>query len=177
MTHADDVKGQVSSSKGLLERAVMYIPLYGGYRKRNIARDTDREVRISVVRSLKGVKIELANIHRNVVDNGDVNAARDVERLRVKVDTQSTKIEKAANGYSGIWATIKKKDDELDAVIDWDVKLLDDCAELRKASEVLRAMSESKEDVKGAVRELENKVDDLLEKFLQRDLVIKGLGE
>jgi len=177
MTHADDVKGQVSSSKGLIERAAMYIPFYGGYRKRNVARDTDREVRISLVRSLKGVKMELANVHRNVVEKGDVNVARDVERLRVKVDTQSTKIEKAVNGYSGVWATIKKKDDELDAVIHWDVTLLENAAELRSASEALRVMSEAGEDVKGAVRELENKVDDVLEKFLQRDLVIKGLGE
>lgn len=178
MTHADDIKGQVSSSKGLLERASRYIPLYGGYRNRNTQRDVDREVRTSVVRVFKGVKIDLANVHRNVVESGDMNLARDVERLRTKVDTQSTKIEKAVNGYSGIWATIKKKDDELDAVINWDVKLLENGDELRKASEELRGMSEdSGSDLKGSVRQLEGMVDDLLETFLQRDLVIKGLGE
>jgi hypothetical protein len=177
MTHADDVRGQVSGSKGLLERAAMYIPFYGGYRKRNVARDTDREVRISVVRVFKGVKIDLANVHRAVVDTGDMNLARDVERLRTKVDTQSTKIEKAVNGYSGVWATIKKKDEELDAVIDWDVRLLEAGGEIKAMSAALNDMTDGGENVKSAVRELENKVDDLLETFLQRDRVIKGLGE
>ena len=175
MTHADDIRGQVSSSKGLIERAAMYIPFYGGYRKRNIARDTDREVRISVVRVLNTVKTDPANVHRAVVN--DAGLARDVERLRTKVDTHSTKIEKAVNGYSGVWATMKKKDDELDAVIDWDVKLLEGGAEIKRMSASLLEAADGGDSVKSAVRELERKIDSELETFLQRDLVIKGLGE
>jgi len=177
MSHDKDVKDQISSSKGLIERATAYIPFYGGYRKRNIARDTDREVRTSVVRVFKGIKIELGSTHRAVVETGDMNAARDLERLRTKVDTQSTKIEKAVNGYSGIWATIKKKEDELDAVIGWDVKLLDSADALRREAESLRNLAESGNNVREAAKEFERMIDGLLETFLQRDLVIKGLGE
>jgi len=175
MTYADDVKKQVSGSKGLLERASTYIPLYGGYRKRNTRRDVDREVRIGVVRIFKGLKMELTAIHRTVVENGDMMLARDVERVRTKADVQSIKIEKAVNGYSGLWATIKKKDEELDMVIEWDVRLLEDGNELRLFAEKLRASAEKGEDVKQMVRDLENMIDNLLEEYEQRDMAIKGL--
>ena len=175
MTYSDDVKKQVSGSKGLLERASLYIPLYGGYSKRNTRRDVDREVRIGVVRVFKGVKQELEGIHRLVVETGDMTLARDVERIRTKTDVQSIKIEKAVNGYSGIWATIKKKDEELDMVIEWDVRLLEDGNELRLFTEKLRASLEDGSDVKKMVRDLENMIDNLLEEFNQRDMAIKGL--
>ena len=175
MTYGDDVKKQVSGSKGLLERASTYIPLYGGYRKRNTRRDVDREVRIGVVRIFKGVKMELGGIHRLVVEKGDMALARDVERIRTKADVQSIKIEKAVNGYSGLWATIKKKDEELDMVIEWDVRLLEDGNELRLFAEKIRADIENGEDIKKSVRDIENMFDNLLEEYEQRDMVIKGL--
>lgn len=162
-----------------MERALTYIPLYGGYRKKNIRRDVDREVRMFVVRTMKGVKTDLKNVHRNVVENGgDVRLMRDVERLGTKVDTHATRIEKAVNGYSGLWANVKKKDDELDAVIEWDVKLLEGADSLRRSSEKLRAESEIADaDIKGSLNKMENDVDDLMEEFMQRDAVLKGFTE
>lgn len=177
MNQADTIKEQVSGSKGLIERAMMYIPLYGGYRKRNIRRDVDREVRMFVVRTLKGVKMDLGNVHREVVDSGDMKLAKDVERLRTKVDTHATRIEKAVNGYSGIWSNVKKKDEELDAVIGWDVKLLEGADELRKISENVRAAADDGQSVKSEIGKMENDVDDLLENFMQRDAVLKGFTE
>lgn len=177
MSQDEIIKKQVSGSKGLMERAISYIPLYGGYRKRNIRRDVDREVRMFVVRTLKGVKIDLGNIHRDVVDSGDMNLARDVERLRTKVDTHATRIEKAVNGYSGVWANVKKKDEELDAVIEWDVKLLEGADDLRKLSEKIRTDADDGNVTKDSIRGMENNVDDLLENFMQRDAVLKGFTE
>lgn len=177
MSYDDNVKDQVSGSKGLIERAMMYIPFYGGYRKKNTRRDVDREVRNNVVKVLKGVKMDLGNVHRVVVESGDMNLSRDVERLRNKVDTQSSKIEKAVNGYSGVWATIKKKDEELDAIVEWDVKLLENADSLRKMSESMRDAFDNGDISKNTVNKMENEVDDLLELFMQRDVVLKGMAD
>jgi hypothetical protein len=177
MTNAGNIKEQISGSKGLLERIAMYIPGYRGYKQKNVARDTDREVRTAVVRTLKNVKAELGNIHRIVVENGDMNASRDIERLRTKVDTHASKVEKAVSGYSGIWASVKKTGDELDAVIEWDAALLESADSLKMFAESVRGSAENGENVKTMISQMENDVDDVLEKFTQRDAVLKGFTE
>ena len=176
MGYDDTVKNQVSGSKGLIERITRFIPFYGGYRKRNTARDVDREVRYGVIRVMKGVKTDLSGVHRSVVEV-DLELSRNVERIRTKVDTHCSRIEKAVNGYSGIFATIKKKDGELDEVVEWDAKLLEGADDLRQLSENIRNTAEDKGEIKSDLRKLENLVDDLMEQFNQRDAVLKGLSE
>jgi hypothetical protein len=177
MGYDDKVKEQVAGSKGLIERITLHIPFYSGYRKRNTARDVDREVRYGIIRIMKGVKIDLEGIHREVVLAGDMDLARNVERIRTKTDTHCTRIEKAANGYSGIFATMKVKDEELDAVVEWDAKILDGAADLRELSENIRNAAEDGEDIKKMLRNLENIIDDLMEQYNERDKVLKGLAD
>jgi len=177
MTNAENIKEQMSGTKGIFERIAGYIPGYRGYRQKNVARDTDREVRTAVVRILKNVKTELGNIHRIVVENGDMSASRDIERLRTKVDTHTSRVEKAVNGYSGIWASVKKTGDELDAVAEWDATLLESADSLKTCAESVRAAAENGENVKAMISQIENDVDDVLEKFTQRDAVLKGFTE
>ena len=177
MGYDDKVKDQVSGSKGLIERITLYIPFYSGYRKKNTARDVDREVRYGIIRIMKGVKIDLEAVHREVVLGGDMDLARNVERIRTKTDTHCTRIEKAANGYSGIFATMKVKDEELDAVIEWDAKILEGADDLRKLMENVRNAAEDGEDIKKMLRNLENIIDDLMEQYAQRDKVLKGLAD
>ena len=170
-TVTDKVKGD----RSLFERVAMYIPFYRGYRARNLRRDVDREVRQAVSKMIKATKTELANINREVVETGDMVAARKVERLRNKVDTYNTKIEHAASGYSGIWASVKKEEQELDAVVEFDAKVLESADDMRKDAEAIRNLMG--EDVSKLVNELERKVDLLIEVYEQRELVLKGLQE
>ena len=170
-TVTDKVKGD----RSLFERIAMYIPFYRGYRARNLRRDVDREVRQAVSKMVKAVKTELANINREVVEAGDMASARKVERLRNKVDTYNTKIEHAASGYSGIWASVKKEEQELDAVVEFDAKVLESADDMRKDAEAIRDLMGN--DVAKLVLELERKVDLLIETYEQRELVLKGLQE
>lgn len=170
-TVADKVKGD----RSLFERITMYIPFYKGYRARNLRRDVDREVRTVVSKMIKASKTELENVYREVVETGDLTSARKVERVRNKVDTYNTKVEKAVNGYSGIWASVKKEEQELDAVVEFDAKVLESADELRKDSESLRNSVGG--DMTEGIRNLEKKVDAMIEAYEGRELVLKGLAE
>jgi septation ring formation regulator EzrA len=124
---------------------------------------------------IKNTKVELENVHREIIETGDITNGRKLERIRNKVDTYNTKVEKAANGYSGIWATVKKEEQELDAVVEFDAKLLDTANDLRKDAENIRNLVGT--DINDTIRELERKVDSLIETYEGRELVLKGLQE
>jgi len=172
----DKVKDKVKGDRSLFERIMMYVPFYRGYRARNLRRDVDREVRVAVSKMIKATKTELENVHRDVmIETGDVTLGRKIERVRNKVDTYNSKVEKAANGYSGIWASVKKEEQELDAVVEFDAKLLESADDLRKDAETLRNSIGG--DIANMVQDLERKVDSLIEIYEGRELVLKGLAE
>ena len=175
MVTGKSVSDKVKGDRSIFERIAMYIPFYRGYRARNLRRDVDREVRLAVSKMIKATKVELENVHREVVETGDMVTARKVERIRNKVDTYNTKIEKAAAGYSGIWASVKKEEQELDAVVEFDAKLLETSDDLRKDAERIR--NSVGDDIAVQVKELERKVDALIEVYEGRELVLKGLAE
>jgi len=170
------VSDKVKSDRGIFERIAMYIPFYRGYRARNIRRDVDREVRSAVSKMIKATKTELENVHREILESGEIAAGRKVERIRNKVDTYNTKVAHAANGYSGIWATIKKEEQELDAVVAFDAKVLETADELRKDAANLRN-AVGAENMNDLIREMERKVDAHIEHYEGRELVLKGLAE
>jgi len=175
MITEEGVTDKVKGSRSLFERIVKYVPLYKGYRSRNLRRDTDREIRMAVSKSIKMTKVELENVYREIVEKGDMATARKIERIRNKVDTYNTKVEKAANGYSGVWASVKKSDDELEAVVTFDAKLLESADGLRKDAEDLR--NSVGEDISAKVQAFERNVDALIETYEGRELVLKGLAE
>jgi uncharacterized coiled-coil DUF342 family protein len=174
MTIDKAVSDKVKGGRSLFERITLYIPLYRGYRSKNLRRDVDREVRMAVSLMIKATKRELENVHRDVVDGGDMTLARKLERIRNKVDTYNTKVEKAANGYSGVWASVKKLEKELDAVVEFDAKILESAGELRKDAENLR--NGIGQDIT-KIDDFERKVDAQIEVYGQRELVLKGLAE
>lgn len=171
MTYDRTVVEKGTSDRGIFERAAMYMPGYRGYRDRNLRREMDKEVRAEVAKAIKNSGEALANIHRTVVRAGeDMSLAKDLDRIRVKVDTCMKKIESAEEGYSGLWAAIKTEGKELSSVVEWDAKLLEETARLREGTRKL------KDDAGRYADEIEGLVDDLLEDLRERRKVLKGLS-
>ena len=156
MSYGETVTDKAKSDRGIFERAAMYIPGYRGYRNKNIRREVDKEVRREVVRSLTGCKTDLAEIQKNMIGNGDIQNAKECDRVKIKTDTYLKRIESAEAGYSGLWEAVKTLDEELKAVVEWDAKLLEGSADLRM---------------------VERLVDELTDGLNERIKVLKGLTE
>ena len=178
MSYGDTVTDKGISDRGLFERAALYIPGYRGYRNKNIRREVDKEVRREVVRSLTGCKTDLAEIQKNMIGNGDIQNAKECDRVKIKTDTYLKRIESAEAGYSGLWEAVKTLDEELKAVVEWDAKLLEGSAELRELTKkLLDETDEGKTDVKADLRKVERLVDELTDGLNERIKVLKGLTE
>jgi hypothetical protein len=178
MGYDDTVMEASKDNRGIFERICLWIPGYRGYRQKNIRRDVDKEIRSEVARSIEECKSFLAEIQRGVVENGDIQMAKTIERVRVKTDTYLKNIESAEAGYSGIWEATKTLEDELEAVMEWDAKLLESAYDLKK----LLKMTWSKVDggsvdIKSDIREIERFLQDLDEGLGTRMKVLRGLAE
>ena len=178
MGYDDTVMEASKENRGILERICLWIPGYRGYRQKDIRRDVDKEVRAQVARSIDGCKTTLANIQRGVVENGDIQMAKTVERLRTKTDTYLKNMESAESGYSGIWETTKTLQDELDAVMEWDAKLLETAADLKRILDSIQDKVDSGSvDIRADIRGAERFLDDLDAGLGTRIQVLRGLSE
>ena len=170
----DGIKDKMKGELTITQRVAMYIPGYRGYREKNLRRDEDRAVRQELSRNIQGTKADLANIHRGLIGT---DLMSDVERIRTKVDRYDTDIKKAVNGYSAFHASVKVTEDDLDRIVHWDAKIMDDIQDMRKATaELLKSVDEGL-DCKAAVREYERGIDALIEDYNQREAVMKGIKE
>ena len=178
MGYDDTVMEASKDNRGIFERICLWIPGYRGYKQKNIRRDVDKEIRSEVARAIEECKSVLAEIQRGVVENGDVQMAKTVERVRVKTDTYLKNIESAEAGYSGIWEATKTLEDELEAVMEWDAKLLESAYDLKKLLKMTWSKVDNGSiDIKSDIREIERFLQDLDDGLGTRMKVLRGLAE
>lgn len=178
MGYDDTVMDASKENRGIFERICLWIPGYRGYRQKNIRRDVDKEVRTQVARTIEESKTVLSTIQRGVVELGDIQMAKTVERIRVKTDTYLKNIESAEAGYSGIWEVTKTKEGELEAVMEWDAKLIESGQDLKKLlNSIMDKVDSGSSDIKADIREVERFLDDLDAGLGTRMQVIRGLAE
>ncbi len=177
MTNAleNSAEESIAKNRTLIERISMYVPFYKGYKQKNLRRDEDRAIREVVAKVLTAIKNDLANASRATI--GDLDAMRDMERIKTKVDRYCTDVKKAVSGYSGIHATVKILESELDRVIEWDANLIDDVELLKQQSEKMMHDADEGLSIKADMRLIEQTVDEMINTFRQRDNVMRNLVE
>lgn len=176
MTLDKTVENQMKKNQSLVERIGLYIPIYRGYKEKNLRRDEDRAVRTEVARVLERVKLDLVTIQRAAVN--DLEIMRDTERIRSKADRYYIDVKKAVNGYSAFHSSVKILEPELDALIEWDAKLMDDAVALKgETEEMVKRIDAGDKDIKAPLRELERNIDKLIEDYNGRETVMRGFKE
>lgn len=177
MTNAleNSAEESIAKNRTLIERISMYVPFYKGYKQKNLRRDEDRAIREVVAKVLTAIKNDLANASRATI--GDLDAMRDMERIKTKVDRYCTDVKKAVSGYSGIHATVKILESELDRVIEWDANLIDDVELLKQQSEKMMHDADEGLSIKADMKLIEQTVDEMINTFRQRDNVMRNLVE
>ena len=168
----ETVKNEMKEKMSLYERVAMYVPLYRGYREKNLRREQDRAVRGELSRALQGAKTDLASIQRMLVDSQGL--MMDVERIRTKVDHFDVKVRKAVNGYSGFHDAVKIDESDLEALASFDAQMMEDIGAFREASSELLDMTDAGEAAGKDVRAIERAIDGMIEAYDRRDAVMKG---
>lgn len=177
MSYDEQVMKDYKKSRGLLERIKLIIPGYRGYRNKNVRRDVDKEVRSEVARQFGCCKETLVGLKNDYVAKNDLEMAKILEKVIVKIDTYISDMESAEAGYSAAWEVNKTLNGDLDEVMEWDGRLLDECVELSAALKIIVSKADAGEDIKAQLKEVERFIDGLDNALGERMKVVRGIAD
>ena len=162
----------VESEKSLTEKILTVFPGYGGYRKREVLRETDRLVRDTLYNELKKAKERFSRICKNMVTSGQAEA-KEAERILMRIDACAERIHHAPYGYTPELNVIQIKEDHIRKLIQFDSKLSEGIANLREKVEALGNSQSA--DTKALLSQIESGVTDFEEGFANRKNFMMGL--
>jgi hypothetical protein len=99
----------------------------------------------------------------------------DIGKTGRRLQTLIDKIKAAAQGYAGFFDAIKVKEDELDALYQFDSELLLKVDEVGTAIDAVQTALDNEDGIAPAIRALTRLIDDLITHFDRRKDVVTGL--
>ncbi|MCP8315332.1 MAG: hypothetical protein H3Z52_06985 [archaeon] len=168
---------KAKSQTALLEKIMLFIPGFRGYKEKEIRRESDKLLRDKIYKVLVETKDDLKETYRRLVEARVTEVWDDTDRLIAKFDRISERINHAEYGYAGFFNVVKVREPDLDRMIKFDLSLLE------RVEGIKKSVSELKEDTladkfdKARVRtlELHKSVDSFEKIYNQRKEVILGV--
>jgi len=115
-----DVRERVEADRGLLKKLQLMIPGYAGYRRREDIRAADNILRLQLTDRMKAVRVELETIRDQMAMEGKYQGLQSIGNAIFALQGIEGKIRHAEGGYSGISATIRIEETELDKLYEYD---------------------------------------------------------
>lgn len=167
-----DLRDKVESSLGGLEKVVKKIPGYKGYKDKELRREADKLLRMQVASKLDEQRQRLQELQMQLINEAQIEFLDDVERAVMKLQILIDRIRTAAYGYAGLFDAVKVKEKELDALYEFDNKMLDFVDQIAAQVDKVTSALSAKEGVGVAVAELVLTVEQASLTFAHRRDVI-----
>jgi len=172
-----DFRETVENSMGGFEELVKKIPGYKGYKEKEMRRESDTILRERLARELENYWAQMNDLKSQMLTGAAISQLDDMGRVSRRLQTLIDKVKVAAQGYAGFFDAVKVKEKELDALYDFDAKLLAQVDGLTDAIAAVQAALDAEDGVPAAVRALNKYVGELLQNFEARtDAVLKAAG-
>ena len=126
-------------NRGEFESILRKIPGFHGYLEKEYRRESDELQREWLADTLQRSKRGLDEYARRLVDDAQLDAIPQVDRLRSRLDKIIARIRGAVQGYSGVFDLVKIGEKELDAIYDHDAALMGAVDDLARDVEDLGA--------------------------------------
>jgi hypothetical protein len=172
-----DFRDKIEESLGGFENLVRKIPGYGGYKEKELRREADRLLRDQIASEYGEQVQRLVELQGELVSGGKIEFLEyattlddAVRRLQTFVD----RIKRAAQGYAGFFDAVKVKEEQLDALYEFDSSLLTQADVVSSAVDDVRAAMDVGEGLPAAIAAVKRVAGDLNHLFSQREEVITG---
>jgi len=116
----EDQRAKVKSQKSTLEKIMGHIPLYHGYKEKELRRESDKILRNFIFQNLNDSTLNLKKTQSELVNSDKITLAKFLDKSITKCDTVSQRINHAESGYSGFWDAIKITEVDLDKLYELD---------------------------------------------------------
>ena len=114
-------------------------------------------------------------MQRQFIGSGDLGYVDDLEAASVKLRTFADRVRLAARGYAGVFDAVKKNEEELQAVYQYDATMLDQLDGVGRAIDNIQA-SVGTDGLPAAIRNLQSVSQEMIDTFNKREEVLKGIA-
>jgi hypothetical protein len=149
-----DVGETIDASLGGLERLFKKIPGYKGYKEKELRREADKLLRTQVAGQLDDQRKRLSGLQLELLNQAQIEYVDDLERAIMKLQLLTDRIRTASYGYAGLFDAVKVKEEQLDALYEFDNKMLDSVQEVAADVDKVASAISAKEAVGLAIAEL-----------------------
>lgn len=168
---------KVQESEKLLERVMLVLPGFRGYKLREQRREADRIIRNHLHYMLENCRTMLTFGLQSLSDSKVAELSEPMNRLIARVDLLAEKVNHASYGYSGFFDSVKIEEPELERMLSFDTQIVD---VVRKFSDDVISfrndLSQGKlENVRTSEQALESAAANLGMVFDQRKSEIEGV--
>jgi hypothetical protein len=178
LSEKKDLYAEAKKQMSLSERIVAAIPGFRGYKEKELRRESDKLIRNHLHLKLSKAKSDLKTVFQKLSDRRWFDVLTDMDRLMAKVDRVTEKVIHASYGYSGFFDVVKVKEENLDRMIDFDNKLVDEVNSLTADADAFKAelITGEFKNSKEGIQNLTEKLETFEETFDKRDEVIRGVS-
>ena len=168
---------RVQESERLLERIMLRIPGFSGYKLKEQRREADKIVRDYIYNLLAHARDDLFRCFQTLNDAKATEILEPTNQLIAKLDRVAEKINRAAYGYSAFFDSARIDTPQLDQMLQYDTQLTDTVRKLADMiSNFKTNLTENKlEDTRNMELQISNSITQLEDAFDKRKLVIEGV--
>lgn len=167
-----DLRQKVTEAMGGLESLATKIPGYSGYKEKETRREADKLLRGQLVRAFDEQRRHLLELQKQLVSSGQIALLDDMDSAAVKLQTLIDRIRTASYGYAGFFDAVKVKEEQLDALYEFDNALVEQVSNVEAAIERVASALAAQEGLAEAIGDLTAVVRDINDLFSRRQDVI-----
>lgn len=171
-----DLRTRVEDDRGLLKKIELFIPGFKGYRQREDLRAADSLLRQQLARRMGEVNKKFENCREELTRALELTLTSDMGDV-LKLSRQiENKIRHTEQGYSGVSADIRIKEEELNKMYEWDLSLLQTIESIGKTADELNSSIISSDGTAGQkMKDIKKALKDFNLIFDKRISIITGL--
>jgi hypothetical protein len=171
----EDLLREAKSQQNKFEELVSKIPVYKGYKEKELRRETDKLLRNHVSDLAETQWRRIADLQRQLLSNGMLIYVDDLQATETRLRRFLDRVRHARYGYSGLFNVTKVDEDVLDAVYVFDAALVDKVQAIEKSLDSVQEAIDEGEGVPGAIREATEVVGTANETFDKREKILRGV--
>lgn len=167
-----DLRTTVESGQGGLERLMAKIPGYSGYKEKELRREADKLLRTTVAAKLDDQRQRLSELQVQLISQAQIEYVDDLERARMKLQLLTDRIKTASYGYAGLFDAVKVKEEQLDALYEFDNEMLDFVDEIAAGVDQVSSAIAAREGIGEAITDLLSVAEEANQTFGHREEAI-----
>lgn len=168
-----EVDERTQQSKNWLERIAEKIPLYKGYKQKELRREADKIERTYTAGRLDDCLAKLESLKASLLQAGKLDLLDDIDAVMRKVRRVKDRIQFADYGYAGLFDATKVDESVLDQLRAFDAQIDQEAAAVVQLVDALAADSPS---LASDVQLLGARLEELDTRFDERENVVTRAG-